>query len=233
MKIDGAMKPNIILAVKDEIRKESYLAAVGSSVGITVLDRLGGIPELLRQSPCNGILMDINLKVKAPHMEKVRISDSLNTMPSATLNISAGEGEIKLLMTDTRHGIARTLEEFITLCAAFQPDVIYHEEQNALHLNALLSRSPEFGTDAERTFTMNVSGSGCFLFSADKTGFAPQETVWIDFVGLARRDPIMGKVCWRCEFGATNSVPGIYVSFESILESQHAEIRHLLAFLRK
>jgi hypothetical protein len=229
MKIDCAVKPGIVLAVKNEKRQEVYLSALGSSAAITSVERLGEIPELLRKSPYSGILIDINLKVKATYMEKVRISDSLNTMPSATLNCKAGQEEIKLLMADTRYGTARTLDEFINLCATFQPEVIYHEEQNALHLNALLSRSPDFGADAEHTFTMNISESGCFLFTADKTGFESQDTIWIDFVGLAQRNPVKGKVCWKCEWGVSNSVPGIYVSFESILESQHKEIKCLLA----
>jgi hypothetical protein len=149
-------------------------------------------------------------------------------MPSATLNFNAGSGEIKILMADTRHGTARTLEHFLRLCATFQAEVIYPDQQNALHLNALLSRSPDFGEDAERTFTMDISGSGCFLFTAGKSGFEPEQVVWIDFVGLSQRRPVRGKVCWKCEWGVSDSVPGIYVSFESILESQHKEIKRLL-----
>lgn len=229
---DGVIKPRIILAVRDAKRKEAYLSALDALAECTVIESLGGIPDLLRQSHYNGILIDINLNVKATYMEKVKISDSLDTMPSATLNFNARQGLMHLLMLDKKHGSASNLEEFTTLCATFQPEVLYPHNQNALHLNALLSPVQDFGQDAEHTFTMYVSGGGCFLFTANKSGYQPQDTVWIDFVGLSARNPIMGKVCWKCEWGVSHSVPGIYISFESILESQHEEIMNLLDLKR-
>lgn len=229
MKSDGAVKPKIILAVKDIKRKEAYLSAFGSSVECTVLETLGDIPDFLRKRPYSGILIDINLNIKASLMEKVRISDSLATMPSATVNFNAGLGMTKLLMLDDRHGSARTMEEFAELCATFQPEVLYPPSRESLHLNAVLSASPDFGPDAEHTFTMYVSGSGCFLFTSNKTGYCHGDTVWIDFVGLADRHPVQGKVMWKCEWGVSHEVPGIYISFESINEIQYEEIMSLLS----
>lgn len=228
MNTEVSSKPGIILAVKDAKRREAYLSRLGEFAECTVLETLGGIPDLLRQGPYRGILIDISLNVKATHMERVKISDSLEMMPSGTLNFNAGRGEIKLLMPDARHGTAATLEEFAGLCATFQPEVLFSPGREALHMNALLSSSPDFGPNAERTFTMYVSGSGCFLFTADKTAYRQQDSVWIDFVGLAERKPVLGKVRWKCEWGASNSVPGIYVSFESMLQCQHEEIMSLL-----
>ena len=226
---DLVVKPKIILAVRDATRKKAYLAALESSVECTITETLREIPDLLRQSPYKGILIDVYLNVKANFMEKIKISDSLDAMPSATLNFDAGRGLIRLLMLNQNHGTARTLEEFTMLCSSFQPKIIYPHNQGVLHLNAVLSPGPDFDGDVEYTFTMNVSGGGCFLFTANRTGYQPEDTVWIDFVGLANRNPILGKIRWKCEWGVTHAVPGIYVNFESILEAQYEEIKSLIA----
>jgi hypothetical protein len=221
-------KPRIILAVADAKRREAYISGLGSAAELTLTESLRDIPKLLRQAPCNGILMDVFLKVKASHMDKVRISDSLESMPSATLNLDGG-GSIRILMLNQRHGSARTVGEFVGLCAAFQPANIIPEDLRSLRLNAVISTSPVFGQDSEKTITMFISGSGCFLFTASPERYQPQSVVWIDFVGISERKAILGKVCWQCPWGVSHKVSGIYVAFESILESQHYEITTLLA----
>jgi hypothetical protein len=223
------VKPKIILAVRDAKRKKAYISALESSVEYTITESLKEIPDLLRQSPYKGILIDVYLNVKANFMEKIKISDSLDAMPSATLNFDTGRGLIRLLMLNQSHGTARTLEEFTKLCSSFQPKIIYPLNQSAVHLNAVISPGPDFEGDIERTFTMDISGGGCFLFTARLSGYQPEDMVWIDFVGLANRSPILGKVCWKCEWGVSHAVPGIYVSFESILEDQYEEIKALLS----
>jgi hypothetical protein len=223
-----AARPRIILAVSDSGRKGAYISALGSSAELTLTQSIREIPKLLRHAPCNGILMDVSLKVKASHMDKVRVTDSLDAMPSATLNLD-GRGSIRILMLNQRHGTARTVEEFTALCAAFHPATIFPDDLLSLRLNAIISTSPDFGQDSEKTITMFISGSGCFLFTANPERYVPQSGVWIDFVGISERKPIVGKVCWQCPWGVSHKVSGIYVSFESILESQYDEITTLLA----
>jgi hypothetical protein len=227
--VDLAMKPRIILCVKDEKRRDGYLVALEPLSECTLTDSLKSIPDILRQGPYEGILIDVYLNIKASYMEKVKISDSLDAMPSATVNFDARSGSIRLLMLNQDYGTARSLEEFTVLCSIFQPKIIYPHNQDALNLNALLSPTPNFDVDIEYTFTTNISGGGCFLFTASQTGFQPQDMVWIDFVGLDNRNPIQGKICWKCSWGVSHSVPGIYVSFESILEAQFKEIKSLIA----
>jgi hypothetical protein len=223
-----AVKPRIILAVSDVKRKEAYLTAIGSSADLTLTEHLKDIPMLLRQAPFNGIMMDIFLKVRASHMDKVKISDSLESMPSATLNFDARNGSTRILMLNHRHGTARTIEEFTALCMVFQPATIIPDDLFSLRLNAIISTTPEFGQDSEKTITMFLSGSGCFLFTAIPDRYHSQSSVWIDFVGLSERNPILGKVSWQCPWGVSHKVPGIYVGFDSILERQYEEITTLL-----
>lgn len=226
-------KPRILLAVKDARRREAYLTAIGSSAELTLTDTIKDIPKLLRQAPCNGILVDIFLKVRASHMDKIRISDSLEAMPSATLNLDARNGSIRILMLNHSHGSARSIEDFTALCSTFMPAAIYPDDLCPLHLNAIISASPEFGADSEKTFSMFISGSGCFLFTANPERYQPETDVWIDFVGISDRKPVQGKVCWQCLWGVSHNVPGIYVEFESILECQYDAISTLMGNVRE
>lgn len=223
-----AARPRIILAVSDTRRKDAYLSALGYSAELTLTESLREIPKLLIHALFNGILLDVSLKVKASHMDKVRVADSLESMPGATLNLD-GNGSIRILMLNQRHGAARTVEEFISLCAAFQPATIFPDDLLSLRLNAIISTSPDFGQDSENTITMFITGSGCFLFTAGPERYRPQSDVWIDFIGISERKPILGKVCWQCPWGVSHKVSGIYVGFESILESQYDEITTLLS----
>lgn len=226
---EKASKPIIILAVSDAGRREAYLAALDSYADLTLSGTLKEIPKLLRQAPCQGILIDIFLKVRASHMDKVRIADSLDAMPSATLNLDAKNGSIRMLMLNQRHGSAKTVEEFVGLCASFQPAVIYPADICPPSLNAIISTSPEFANDSEKTFSSFISGSGCFIFSSSPERFAQDSTVWIDFVGISERKPILAKVCWQFPWGVSHNLSGIYVEFESILESQYKEITAVMA----
>lgn len=222
-------RPRIILAVSDGKRKEAYLSALGPSADLTLTESLRDIPKLLRQAPCNGILLDLFLKVKASHMDKVKIADSLEAMPSATLNLDERTGTIRILMIHQKVGSARTVGEFVSLCAAFQPSTIIPYDLYSLRLNAIISTTSEFGKGSEKTITMFITGSSCFLFTATPERYQTQSAVWIDFVGLSERKQILGRVCWQCPWGVSNKVSGIYVGFEAILESQYEEILSLLA----
>lgn len=226
-------KAKIVLAVRDGARRDRYLSALASYVDCTVTDTLGEIPQLLRQQPYKGILIDVFLNVKANFMEKLKIADSLDAMPCATINFDAIRGHIRLLMLNNNHGTAGTLEQFASLCETFQPKIIYPQNRDGLYLNAVLSTAPEMAENAERTFAMSLSAGGCFLFTARQEAYKPQDTVWLDFVALEDRTPIMGKISWKCDWGVSDAVPGIYVSFESMLESQYEEIRNLLSTHRK
>jgi hypothetical protein len=223
-----AAGPKIILAARDRVRREAFLSALESSAQCTVTETLREIPSLLRQQPYKGILIDVFLNVKANFMEKLKIADSLDAMPCATLNFDAVRRQVRLLMLNNNHGTARNLKEFISLCDTFQPQIIYPQNQDGLYLNAVLSTEPHKGGNAERTFAMSISAGGCFLFTANHEAYRPQDTVWVDFVGLENRSPIMGKICWKCDWGVSHAVPGIYVSFESMQEDQYEEIRNLM-----
>jgi Tfp pilus assembly protein PilZ len=226
---DPVGKPRIILAVSDEKRRNLYLSALAAGADMIVTETIRDIPKLLRQGSCSGILIDVVLRIKASHMDKVRISDALEAMPSATLNLDGRSGTVKILMINKSFGNAGTVSEFIELCCSYQPNQVYPVDLSSLRLNAILSKSPEFIPDAEKTITMFISGSGCFLFTPSPEAYDPNSPIWIDFVGIGDRSPIKGRVCWQCPWGVSHKVSGIYVEFEEILVGQSDEIAGLIA----
>jgi Tfp pilus assembly protein PilZ len=221
--------PRIILAVSDVKRRDVYLSALGTGADLILTDTIRDIPKLLGQGACSGILIDVVLRIKASHMDKVRISDSLEAMPSATLNLDGRNGTVKILMLNKSFGNAGTVSEFIELCGSYQPTQVYPLDLISLRLNAILSKTPEFIPDAEKTITMFISGSGCFLFTPSPEAYEPNSLIWIDFVGIGDRSPVKGRVCWQCPWGVSHKVSGIYVEFEEIFEGQSDEIAGLLA----
>lgn len=221
------MKLCIILAVKDPKRQAAYREAFEEYADCVVVDALRLIPGLTGKAAYHGILIDLPLNVRATYLEKLQISDSLAVIPNAILNLSPKSGAIKLLMAAGGDGSASTLTQFISLCTATVPRIVYPHNRVPLNLNALLSPAPAFGVDAEKAFTMNVSEGGCFL--ATPAGrFQPQETVWIDFVGVDNRATVKGRVCWRREWGAAHAAPGIGVCFEAIDVALHRELMVLV-----
>jgi len=221
------MKLLLILAVKDPKRQAAYREALEEYADCEIVDALRRIPGLTGKKPFHGILIDLPLNVRSTYLDKLQISDSLAVIPNAILNMSPGGGAIKLLMAAGKDGSAATLAQFISLCAATVPRVVYPHNRVPLNLNALLSPTPAFGADAEQAFTMNVSEGGCFL--ATTAGrFQLQETVWIDFVGFDHRAAVKGRVCWRREWGTAHAAPGIGVCFEVIDVALHREIMTLV-----
>lgn len=221
------MKLDIILAVKDPKRQAAYRAALEEYADCVVVDALRLIPGLTGKAPYHGILIDLPLNVRSTYLDKLQISDSLAVIPNAILNLSPGSGAIKLLMAAGGDGSTATLAQFIALCAATVPRIVYPHNRIPLNLNVLLSSTPAFGADAERTFTMNVSEGGCFLATAVGL-FQPQDMVWIDFTGLDHRAAVKGRVCWQRAWGTAHAAPGIGVCFEAIGVELHREIMALL-----
>lgn len=225
---DPIMKNKIILAVNNANRQEAYMKALCGVAECTVVEKLAEIPDLLRANSFNGILIDIQVRVRTDYMETVRILDPI-TMPVAILNINETDSLIKLFMINDKNGGAKSLEEFLARCSDHKTKILYPCNQAGLNLNATISTSDVVNRYTENTFAIGLSSSGCFLFTSNSEKFSINDRVWIDFVGLTNRRPVLGKIRWKCNWGETHSIPGIYVDFESMHESQHKELKALLA----
>lgn len=221
------MKPKIILAAKEKKRREFYLSILETYADCELLEHLSDIPTKTGKIPFNGLIIDLPMYVKASYMEKVHIDESLHAMPSAVINFKGNSAHI--LMVECRYGIAKTIEELISVCSSHQPRVVYPRDRVDIHLNARLSVSRQLPEDAERTCTMNVSKGGCFLFTVESDRFEPEMPVYFEFPVLKDRTLIVGKVRWKREWGTTHSAPGIGISFESITEGQQLEMESIIA----
>lgn len=221
------MADKIMLVVKDQARKESYLKLLGGfPVCWSIVGSLKDAINLASESPHSGILIDLPLMVRAPQAIKVGIDDLLDGLPSGTLNIHAANGELRLLTRGDRSLQCASIEEFIVVCAEFSPKLIFSRHRVRLHYNALFATTPDL-CDPERTVCMDISTGGCFLICLrppDNGDIAVQSTIWVKLIGLNNDNPIEALVRWVREWGTSHNIPGMGVEFQNVSDELRAQI---------
>jgi len=220
--------PLVLLVSRSASRTQTYRVAL-DRLGISCLgiSDLKGVSVLTAGTPFSGILLDMPILIKSSVSDKAAIEDTLKALPSAYLNIAPATDAIKLLIATGTRGSAKNLEEFAHLCKAFTPRQVRPNNRYPLHLKALVS-STVSQDPPEKSVTLNVSPEGCFLFSS-RGDLLAGHTVIIEFTGIDDHTTIKATVCWLSRWGAEGHViPGIGVRFDSITDTQKAQIATLL-----
>lgn len=223
--------PTLILVARSESRIQTYREALElRGFACHPVTELKELATLACRSLFNGVLLDMPIITKSSVAEKALIEDVLKALPSAYLNIAPATDTIKLLIASGNHGTARSLEEFLTICAGFVPRLVRPNDRVPLHLNALVTRRGS--ADAhEQTVTLNVSTQGCFLFSTHPEN-SPGDQVSIQFIGLDDPTAIIATIRWVRPWGECHQMPGIGVTFEQISTSQTDQLNELMASLK-
>jgi len=141
---------------------------------------------------------------------------------------------------DEIHGLAdgqtaprtRTLEEFVGGdCRRFPARAVRAFKRCHLVFNVLLLDPPEQPlADGEKTFTVDVSESGCFVATVRPPECGrPLSAVLCD---LDDQTPIPLEVRWRILWGETMRTPGFGARFLSLTEAQKTELVAKLASAR-
>lgn len=220
------MAANILLVVKDQERKAQFLKKMDESGAFcTVVNSLNEAITRASDEPHCGILIDMLLMVRVPAAMKMRVEGLLNGLPSATLNIHASSGQIRILPRGTTGRECSTIEGFVAVSAGFPPKAIYPRKRESLHFNVLLDTAPDFKS-ADRTVCIDISAGGCFIFSI-REDFAVGDTVWLKQAGSGDSFPIQCIVSWIREWGTTQQIPGIGVGFVAISDEIRSMIREM------
>lgn len=220
--------PTLILVARSESRTQTYREALElRGFACQPASELKDLPALTCRTLFNGVLLDMPIITKASTAEKNQLEDILRALPSAYLNIAPATDSIKLLMADNHHGMARSLDEFLTICNGFTPRLVRPNDRVSLHLNALLFDGQHLD-QPEQTVTLNVSSQGCFLFSTHPS-HQPGQQVKVRFVGLSDSTLISCTIRWVRPWGTCHQMPGIGVTFELISESQRTQLSELMA----
>lgn len=177
----------------------AILEAVGS--GVTLLSALGDLPEVLRNVPVSGILIELVTSTKSSVQEKQATNDLIQRYAHARFKFV--DDQVRML----GHGV--TLEQFVAECRLVKPRTSGKIVRKVRHLALFLSSDHSFAA-AEKTVTMDISDDGCFVFSAGEWGIG--DRVWLR---LLDNDCVLtGTVRSWQPWGNNKKMPGIGIQLD-------------------
>lgn len=195
-------------------------------------DIAGCFNEVLRLSisrAYSGILIDILTLIRSSKEEKSIAYDCINYYPAVRVKWDARSRSMNLSPLDqaSTGGGETTLSCFIEKrCKPFTARSLRKFKRKDVNLSLLLSRRAEcVEGECLKSFTVNLSEGGAFVHTNES--FARGEAVWLHFLDLSGSAPVRAEVCWRIEWGASRSIPGIGVMFTSLQEEQLEQIRKI------
>jgi hypothetical protein len=223
----------ILMVVKEAEARTAYEEAL-CKVGVAydVAGSFNDVLQLSIENAYSGLLIDILTLVRSSKEEKLIAYDCINFYPSLRVKWDSRQKSMNLSPLEQTYSAdtATSLAFFIeNRCRFFAARSLRRFNRKDTFLSVLLCTGPEFSeADSLKTFTVNVSQGGVFLHTMQD--FVRGETVWLGFHELPDAEPIKAVVCWRTEWGACRSIPGIGVRFEELSEAMAKELRKLARF---
>lgn len=218
------MDTKIILVCADTKEKKTYLDALESlDVSVDAVTSFKTLENVLLENPYHGVMVDMKTKIKAMKNEKELAYQILNKYPVVQLKLDDETGKIKTL-SDGKSRHDDSLEEFIESdCRNFEARAIRSSPRTGYHFNIMLCKTDDFSErHSDRSITINISKSGCFIFSCMEWELNQQ--VSFRFTDLEDNTPIQGEVRWFKPWGRSVGIPGIGVLYTRINENQVQEI---------
>jgi len=213
----------IILAPPGSAR-ELYLAAVlNAGMDADIVSTCQEMFDSMAKNPYCGALLDFFTKMKSSSSEKKVLAEISEGFPMMIVKTAPEPGQIQAFsFSDVKKG--ETIESFILKeCLAVKPRTIRASERKNLIFNVIVSDNPRFSAEGlERSVTVNVSASGCFVFSVVER--VVDSTVWIIFREIEDKTPIKAVVKEVLPWGQKRRFPGFCLEFETIKENQLKEI---------
>lgn len=221
----------ILVVVKGEEARTAYEEAL-CQIGVGV-DTAGSFAEALEKSidhAYSGMVIDILTLVRSSKEEKLIAYDCINLYPSIRVKWDGRKKEIilSLLEQSFSPSTESSLRYFVEhRCRNFPARSLRRHHRTNLCLSLLLCGGESFSeAEAVKTFTVNISRGGAFVHAAHP--FPRGEHVWLRLCELTDSTPIRATVRWAIEWGSGRTIPGIGVRFESLTESQGAELAELV-----
>ena len=149
------------------------------AINLIIVDSIAALMDTLTQVKCSGIILDIKSLMRTQEHHKCLLYEFIDAFPTLRVN-SSRDGDSFVPLGDP--------DEFITRnCATFSPRRVRKDKRLRLQLQLLLARGndPEMRA-AVKTCSIDVSGSGMFVFTSDD--WHPEEQAWIRITELADPD---------------------------------------------
>ncbi len=179
--------------------------------------------DSMAQNSYNGIVLDLNTKLKSSREENNLVRNILENFPVAELRWDSDTNKIGTYYQG-QHKEGGNLEDFVNrICRFFDARKISTEKRIDLNLCVMLARSDDFKEEnIEKTISINISEGGCHIFSKDKWEIG--DAACFIFKELSDQTPIRGKVRWFTEWGKGIQPPGIGIKYEQVKEEQIIEL---------
>lgn len=219
MRLAIVAKRGEVLAAHEEFFREL-------NVELLPFPSLSALFAALPENPVSGIVVDVQLSVKAADQEKERLHLLESIFPSVRTNWNREAG-FRALYNDASRSGQENLLAFVEECRRFQPRALRKYRRLARHFNVLYWLAGGQEQAARRAYTVDVSYGGLFVGTCDPP---PVESfVWVRLVELDDR-PFKLLVKWRRAWGEAMAVPGFGGGF---VDRQEGLMAKLEAFLRE
>lgn len=218
------MTIKLALACKKGKARQAYVDAIKSTgVEVDIVSSLNELHELLSNGSFNGVMVDLNTKVKASKEEKAMMQNLLEQFPLAQLNFNEKTGHVRSFHFGQASG-SETLDAFINEeCRSFSARQLRLTRRAEENFNVLLIPVDDsLALETDRTVTINVSTGGCFLYFVD--GLRIGSRIKMVYQELEDQTPILGEVRWQILWGKIMQIPGVGIRFVDIRENQLEEI---------
>lgn len=211
--MDNGIKVLVVARKKETLLQYQNLVSE-TGVRVEAAESLQDAMFAAIRNSYNGLLIDVPTIIQAGEEEKKHLHDLLEVYPAGKVRISPSTSSVSVISAGKCRTKAKTVEEFITEeCGRFKARSCRSSERKPLNLAVILSSSAEFQVgDIEKSFTVNVSHGGCFVFSVRH--WQVGDSVWIRLQKSAGGDTLMtGEVRWTVNWGESQVIPGIGVCF--------------------
>jgi hypothetical protein len=222
------MSPHVLLVAQEGPALDAYQHLLEPSrAECDVVGSLAAARAALCENAYHALLVDMVTMVRAPQAEKAEIHDALSLYPVVRLKFEHDQGRVQAVYMGRAGGEQVDLVEFLDhRCSEFKPRRVRRHERTDYHLNVVLAGDELFTPDkAQRTNTLNISESGCFVYTV--WDWQQGAEVWLQITDLADDSPVTGTVVRMVHWGMPGLLPGIGVQFARITPAQVAEIRVL------
>jgi hypothetical protein len=183
--------------------------------------------EILIEKPCNGLLLSMSSMIRVDAAGKAFLRTVEQIYPSARAKWKPAERSLSVM--GSQGSGARTLHDFLAVCAAFPARRIRRHERVAKTLNVLLF-SEDGPVNAEETFSLDLSAGGALLHS--NGAWSVGDRLRLSFLELPWNDPTEAEVRHVFPWGTPFHARSIGVHFDGMAPG-HAENLKLLLYGKK
>ncbi len=231
MDLNSYENTRILLIVKNETARNAYVEILGKiGVACDSVVSFADASSMARNTPYNGLLVDVLTLIRADQNEKSIALECMNYFPSTQIKWDAKSKTVHLLMfSQTSHvevdlAIRMFIEE---RCKPYAARTLRVYNRKTFILNFLFSLDCHCSDKkASKTFSLDLSQGGCFLHTVRT--FDEKQGIWLCCLELSDQTPIKAVVCWQLKWGLKRQIPGIGVKFESLSEIHEKEIKMIL-----